>query len=145
MGFSGNYTYTYSNISTTKIYTSTDAAGISTSVPKLQSRPLQGQTGDVLNISLLYKNDKKKAFIQLAYTYTSKTLALVYPNYGYDYYQQPQSFLAISGEKKLDKHFVFTAKLNNLFNTATTIKIGNLIQSKDLYNASLNVGFRYSL
>ena len=145
MGISGNYTYTYSNISTTKIYTSTDASGVSTSVPKLQSRPLQGQTGDVLNISLLYKNDKKKAFIQLAYTYTSKTLALVYPNYGYDYYQQPQSFLAISGEKKLNKHFVFTAKINNLFNTATTIKIGNLVQSKDLYNASLNMGFRYSL
>ena len=145
LGISGNYTYTYSNISTTKIYTSTDANGVSTSVPKLQSRPLQGQTGDVLNISLLYKNDKKKVFVQLAYTYTSKTLALVYPNYGYDYYQQPQSFLAISGEKKLDKHFVFTAKVNNLFNTATTIKIGNLIQSKDLYNASLNIGLRYSL
>ena len=144
-GFSGNYTYTYSKINTTKIYTSTDANNVSTSVEKLQSRPLQGQTSDVLNISLLYKNDKKKTFIQLAYTYTSKTLALVYPNYGYDYYQQPQSFLALSGEKKLNKHFVFTAKLNNLFNTATTIKIGDLIQSKDLYNASLNLGFRYSL
>ncbi len=145
IGLSGNYTYTYSNINTTKIYTSTDANNVATSVEKLQSRPLQGQTSDVLNISLLYKNDKKKAFIQLAYTYTSKTLSLVYPNYGYDYYQQPQSFLALSGEKKLNKHFIFTAKLNNLFNTATTIKIGDLVQSKDLYNASLNLGFRYSL
>ncbi len=145
LGISGNYTYTYSTINTTKIYTSTDASGVTTSVPKLQSRPLQGQTGNVVNLSLLYKNDKQKTFVQLAYTYTSKTLSFVYPNYGYDYYQQPQSFLSLSGEKQVYKHFVLTAKVNNLLNTPTTIKIGNLIQSKDLYNLSFNMGFRYSL
>jgi hypothetical protein len=94
---------------------------------------------------LLYKNDKQKAFVQLAYTYTSKTLSLVYPNYGYDYYQQPQSFLALSAEKQVSKHFVLTAKANNLLNTPTTVLINNLTQSKDLYNVSFNVGFRYSL
>ena len=145
LGVSGNYTYTYSNMNTTKIFTSTDASGVSTSVPKLQSRPLQGQTGSVVNISLLYKNDKQKAFVQLAYTYNSKTLVLVYPNYGFDYYQQPQSFLSLSGEKQLNKHFVFNAKVNNLFNTPTTIKIGSLVQSKDVYNLGFNLGFRYSL
>jgi outer membrane receptor protein involved in Fe transport len=145
LGVSGNYTYTYSNIKTNKIYTSTDADGVTTSVPKLQSRPLQGQTGNVVNLSLLYKNDKQQAFVQLAYTYTSKTLALVYSNYGFDYYQQPQSFLALSGEKQVSKHFTLTAKANNLLNTPTTIKINNLVQSKDVYNASFNVGFRYSL
>jgi outer membrane receptor protein involved in Fe transport len=145
LGVSGNYTYTYSNINTPKIYTSTDANGESTSVQKLQGRPLQGQTGNVVNLSLLYKNDQQKAFVQLAYTYTSKTLSLVYPNYGYDYYQQPQSFLALSGEKQVTKHFVLTAKANNLLNTPTTVKIANLIQSRDLYNVSFNVGFRYSL
>jgi outer membrane receptor protein involved in Fe transport len=145
LGVSGNYTYTYSKINTTKIFTSTDAGGVTTSVPKLQSRPLQGQTGNVINFSLLYKNDKQKAFLQLAYTYTSKTLSFVYPNYGFDYYQQPQSFLSLSGEKQLHQHFVLTAKVNNLLNTPTTIKIGNLVQSKDLYNLSFSIGFRYSL
>lgn len=145
LGISGNYTYTYSNINTTKVYTSTDASGVSTSVPRLQSRPLQGQTGDVVNLSLLYKNDKQKAFVQLAYTYTSKTLSLVYANYGYDYYQQPQSFLSLSGEKQVSKHFMLTVKANNLLNTPTTIKINNLVQSRDVYNVSFNVGFRYSL
>ena len=145
LGFSGNYTYTHSKISTTKIYTSTDANGTTTSVPKLQSRPLQGQTGNIVNFSLLYKNDEQKAFVQLAYSYTSKTLAFIYPNYGYDYYQQPQSFLSLSAEKQVQQHFVLTAKVNNLLNTPTTIKIGNLIQSRDLYNISFNIGFRYSL
>ncbi|MCO5934938.1 TonB-dependent receptor [Mucilaginibacter sp. RB4R14] len=145
LGVSGNYTYTYSNINTTKIYTSTDASGVTTSVPKLQSRPLQGQTGNVVNLSLLYKNDKQKAFVQLAYTYSSRTLTLVYSNYGYDYYQQPQSFLALSGEKQVSKHFTLTTKVNNLLNTPTTVKINDLIQSKDIYNVSFNIGFRYAL
>ncbi len=145
LGVSGNYTYTYSNINTTKIYTSTDASGVTTSVPKLQSRPLQGQTGNVVNLSLLYKNDKQKAFVQLAYTYSSRTLTLVYSNYGYDYYQQPQSFLALSGEKQVSKHFTLTTKVNNILNTPTTVKINDLIQSKDIYNVSFNIGFRYAL
>ena len=143
-GISGNYTYTYSNINSPKIVPdATPVNGLP--VTRSQSRPLQGQTGDVLNISLLYKNDKAKEFVQLAYTYTSRTLALVYPDYGYDYYQQPQSFLALSGEKQVSRHFTLTAKVNNLLNTPTTLKINNLIQSKDLYNVSFNVGFRYSL
>ena len=145
LGFSGNYTYTYSNINTTKIYISTDASGVTTSVPKLQSRSLQGQTGNVVNLSLLYKNDKQKIFAQLAYTYTSRTLALVYSNYGYDYYQQPQSFLALSGEIQVSRHFTLTTKVNNILNTPTTVKINDLIQSKDIYNVSFNIGFRYAL
>lgn len=145
LGFSGNYTYTYSNINTTKIYTSTDASGVTTSVPKLQSRSLQGQTGNVVNLSLLYKNDRQKIFAQLAYTYTSRTLALVYSNYGYDYYQQPQSFLALSGEIQVSRHFTLTTKVNNILNTPTTVKINDLIQSKDIYNVSFNIGFRYAL
>lgn len=147
LGVSANYTYTYSNISSPKFYTSvnpSDPTAAPTTVLKLQSRPLQGQTGDVVNFSLLYKNDKQKAFVQLAYTYTSRTLPFVYSNYGYDYYQQPQSFLALSGEKQINKHITLTAKVNNLLNTPTTIKINNLIQSRDVSNASFNVGFRYA-
>lgn len=147
LGVSANYTYTYSNINSPKSYTSvnpSDPTAVPTTVLKLQSRPLQGQTGDVVNLSLLYKNDKQKAFVQLAYTYTSRTLPFVYPNYGYDYYQQPQSFLALSGEKQINKHIILTAKVNNLLNTPTTIKINNLIQSRDVSNASFNVGFRYA-
>ncbi|MDB5009775.1 MAG: TonB-dependent receptor, partial [Mucilaginibacter sp.] len=143
-GVSGNYTYTYSNVNSPKIV---PEAGVANGQPvtKLQSRPLQGQTGDVVNLSLLYKNDAQKAFVQLAYTYTSKTLALVYPDYGYDYYQQPQSFLALSGEKQVSKHFTLTTKVNNILNTPTTFKINNLVQAKDVYNVSFNIGFRYAL
>lgn len=144
IGFSGNYTYTYSNINSPKVVPEAGAVNGSP-VLKNQSRPLQGQTGDVVNLSLLYKDDKHKAFAQLAYTYTSRTLSLVYPDYGYDYYQQPQSFLALSAEKQVSKHFTLTGKVNNLLNTPTTVKINNLVQARDVYNVSFNVGFRYSL
>jgi TonB-dependent receptor len=145
IGVSGNYTYTYSNINSPKVAIVQDGQGNTTAVNKIQSRPLQGQTGDVVNLSLLYKSDRQKAFVQLAYTYTSRTLAIVYTGYGYDYYQQPQSFLALSGEKQVSRHFTLTTKVNNILNTPTTIKINNLVQSRDLYNVSFNVGFRYSL
>ncbi|MDB5125265.1 MAG: hypothetical protein JWP94_3394 [Mucilaginibacter sp.] len=143
LGVSANYTYTYSNINTPKQTGEVDAKG--NPIIKLQGRPLQGQTGDVLNLSLLYKNDKQKAFVQLAYTYTSRTLTYVYQGYGYDFYQQPQSFLSLSGEKQISRHVAFTGKVNNMLNTPTTVKINNLVQAKDLYNVSFNVGFRYSL
>jgi outer membrane receptor protein involved in Fe transport len=145
IGVSANYTYTYSNVNSPKQYTYNDAQGQIIETTKNQSRPLQGQTGDVVNLSLLYKSDKQKAFVQLAYTYTSHTLALVYSGYGYDYYQQPQSFLALSGEKQISKHFTFTVKVNNILNTPTTIKINNLVQARDVYNVSFNAGFRYAL
>jgi outer membrane receptor protein involved in Fe transport len=144
-GVSGNYTYTYSNVKSPKVYNTTTALGKDTSILKLQDRPLQGQTGNVINLSLLYKNDKQKTFIQLAYTYTSKTLPFIYNGYGYDYYIQPQSFLALSAEKQIGRHLTLTAKVNNILNTPTTIKIDNLIQSKDIYNVSFNLGLRYSL
>jgi len=145
LGISANYTYTYSNIKTPKGFITKTAQGQDTSINRLQSRPLQGQTGDVLNLSLLYKNDKQKVFVQLSYTYTSRTLTYTYTGYGYDYYQQPQSFLSLSGEKGLSRHFTLTAKVNNILNTPTTVKIGNLVQARDLYNINFNAGLRYSL
>ncbi len=145
LGVSGNYTYTYSNIKSPKVFNTTDSQGNQVSVTKLQSRPLQGQAGNVVNLSLLYKNDRQKAFVQLAYTYTSKTIPFIYNGYGYDYYTQPQSFLSLSAEKQMRRHLTMTLKVNNILNTPTTVKIDNLIQSKDLYNVSFNVGLRYSL
>jgi len=143
IGFSGNYTYIYSNISSPKFYTNVLAG--TTDPKRLQNRPMQGQTDHSLNVSLLFKNDRKHFFAQLAYQYLGKTLAQVYPVYGYDYYQSPQSFLAVSAEQQLkNSHFTIFGKFNNLLNTATVNKINNLLVRKDTYNASFSLGIRYS-
>ena len=143
LGLTGNYTYIYSQISSPKFYT--DVIAQTTDPAKLQKRPMQGQTDHSLNISLLYRNEKKNVFVQLAYEYLGKTLARVYPVYGFDYYQSPQSFLALSAEKQLrNRHFTAFGKFNNLLNTATINKINNLLVVKDAYKINFSIGIRYS-
>jgi len=143
IGISANYAYIYSNVKSLKDVPDTVSAQ-NTPVTKLESRPLQGQTNNSLNASLLYRDNKHTLFIQLAYQYLGKTLSQVYANYGYDYYQQPQSFLALSGEKGLSKHFTIFGKFNNLLNTPTTTKINNLTVGQNIYKANYNIGLRYS-
>jgi len=142
-GITGNYTYIYSEISSPKFYT--DVIAQTTDPHRLQKRPMQGETNHTINVSLLYKNERHKIFAQLAYEYLGKTLARVYPVYGYDYYQEPQSFLSLSAEKQLrNRHFTVFGKFNNLLNTATINKINNLLVANDTYKANFSIGLRYS-
>ena len=140
-GLTGNYTYIYSKISSYKSFTDLQAG---TTVNKLQDRPMQGQTNNTLNASLLYKNDQKKFFAQLAYQYLGKTLSRVYYIYGNDYYQQPQSSLSFSVEKQIKKHITLFGKFNNLLNTTTIYKIKDLTVGKDNFGASFYAGVRFS-
>jgi TonB-dependent receptor len=136
-GVTGNYSYTYSNVHGAKKDPAT--GGI-----VYQDRPLQGQTDNELNLSVEYKSVKHGLFIQLAYQYVGRTLADIYPNAGYDYYQQPQSFLSLSADKGLNRHFTIFGKFNNLLNTPTTLKIDNLLTGRDISKATGLIGIRYS-
>ncbi|HVX28128.1 MAG TPA: TonB-dependent receptor [Parafilimonas sp.] len=141
VGITGNYTYIYSKIYSIKSYTDLQAQ---TTYDKLQKRPMQGETNNTVNVSLLYKNDKKKIFAQLAYQYLGRTLAEVYPIYGFDYYQKPQSFLSFSAEYNLSRRFTLFGKFNNILNTPTYYNINNLVVGKDVFYSNFQVGFRYS-
>jgi outer membrane receptor protein involved in Fe transport len=143
-GISANYAYIYSNVKSLKVIPDSAGPG-NTTITKLQSRPLQGQTNNSLNASLLYRDTRHGLFIQLAYQYLGKTLSQVYANYGYDYYTRPQSFLALSGEKVLNRHFTIFGKFNNLLNTPTTIQINGITVGQDIYKANYNAGLRYVL
>ena len=54
-GIRANYTFTNSQITTTKIQDYRDAQGFLTNRTVLQSRPLQGQSKNIGNLSFLYK------------------------------------------------------------------------------------------
>src|SRR5207247_127707 len=56
LGFTLNYTYINSKVKSPKIVADA-VSSTNTSVYKIQSRPLQGQSDNVLNFSLLYRND----------------------------------------------------------------------------------------
>ncbi len=143
IGVTGNYTYLNSKIASTKSYynLSTGYAQPDT----LQKRSLQGQTDHTLNLSLLYRDEKRRLFAQLAFQYIGNSIALVYPIYGYDYFQRPQSDLAFSAEKQLrNKRFTVFTKFNNLLNTAVTNKINDLLVARDITKFNFSFGLRYS-
>lgn len=137
IGINANYAYTHSDVYGHK-------HDPITARDTFQHRPLQGQPDNEANISLEYKNDKRKFFIQLSYAYTGKTLYRINEDLGYDYYQQPQSFLSLSADKGIGKRLTVFGKFNNLLNTATIIKTYNLTTGNDMTKASGIIGIRYS-
>ncbi len=139
-GVTGNYTYIYSKIFSTKSYTDLTTR---TTYDKLQERPMQGQTNNTLNLSAFYNNEKSRLYAEVSYQYLGKTLDQVYPIYGYDYYQEPQSLLAASVDYGLKKHLALFGKFNNLLNTPTYYKINTIIVGKDVYKAQFLIGIRY--
>jgi TonB-dependent receptor len=140
-GVTGNYTYIYSKIFSTKSYTDLQQR---ITYDSLQKRPMQGQTGNTVNLSVFYHTQDRRLFIQVAYQYLGLTLDQVYPIFGDDYYQQPQSFLSASADYGFAKHFTVFGKFNNLLNTPTYYKISTLTVGKDVFESEFLIGVRYS-
>ena len=116
-GVSANYTYTHSSVTTTKrLYTFVQGTGIQT-LNVNQTRPLQGQANNVGNISLLLKDPHTGLDIQLALSYTGDRIVQVSPYANLDIWAKPIAQLDLSLEKKINRHFIFFGKVNNLTNT----------------------------
>ncbi|HVU94227.1 MAG TPA: TonB-dependent receptor [Puia sp.] len=143
IGVTGNYTYLYSKIYSNKSYYNL-VTGYS-NPDTLQKRSLQGQTDHTLNLSLLYKDTRRAMFAELAFQYIGKSISVVYPIYGYDYYQQPQANLAFSAEKGLhNRHFTLFTKWNNLLNTPYKAQINDLLVQREITKFNASIGLRYS-
>jgi outer membrane receptor protein involved in Fe transport len=166
-GISANYTYTHSQITTTKLlYHVVAGVGTQTS-DTAQKRPLQGQANHVGNISLLFKDPRIGLDLQLALVYTGDRIAQVSQYYGLDIWQKPFSQLDISLEKKITGRFSFYAKVNNITNSPnkeyikTPYSVVNsnfqggytipfqdkgsnyTVAQRDIYKMSLLGGFRF--
>jgi TonB-dependent receptor len=143
IGVTGNYTYLYSKVSSVKSYYNLATGYVNPDT--LQKRALQGQTDHTLNISLLYRDTRKRFFAELAFQYIGKSIAVVYPIYGYDYYQRPQSNLAFSAEQGLhNHHFTLFTKWNNLLNTPNKAQINTLEVQRELTQFNFSFGLRYA-
>jgi len=137
-GVTGNYTYTNSSVTTTKHNFQDSLVS--------ETRPLQGQTDNVVNVSLLYKDVKHGFFAQVSYEFQGYTLSQISIFYQSDYYQHPTNTLAVSVEKDIHKHFTVFGKFNNLLNTPITEYVQKtLLVAKDIYKATYSVGLRYAL
>jgi hypothetical protein len=141
-GITGNYTYLNSSTMSVKSYY--DIPNNYVNADTLQKRPLQGQTDHTLNVSLLYKNTKRRLFAEVAFQYIGRSIGLIYPIYGYDYYQQPQANLAFSAEKGLsNRHWTVFTKWNNLLNTANKNQINDILVSSEVTGFNFSFGIRY--
>lgn len=121
IGFSVNYTYTHSRITTNKLLYYNDAVKGFQQNNVSETRPLQGQADNVGNASILFKSAKLGLDMQLAFVYTGERLAQVSPYYNLDFYQHAYNQLDFSFEKTIFKKLSFYGKINNITNAASKI------------------------
>ena len=156
-GVSGNYTFTHSRITTTKRIYGRDASGSIVATEAKQTRPLQGQSDHIANLSLIYKNPKLGVDAQLSWVYTGKRINIVSPYKDLDYWQRGTSQVDFSAEKRFG-HLSIFAKLQNLLNNPIVVDLlkpstaGNLPDQtrndritvqRDVFGQSYLLGIRY--
>lgn len=116
-GITANYTYTKSSITNdSMIYSSRNTTGQIVSKRLSETRPLQGQSNHIGNISFIYKNPKVGFDFQLAMVYTGERITFISPYYGLHYWQSPTTQLDMSFEKRIVKKLTVYGKINNLTN-----------------------------
>jgi TonB-dependent receptor len=158
-----NYTYTNSNITTTKLfyYNNPDPASTEHVLLKNvdQKRRLAGQAAHVGNFTLLYKGAKNGIDAQLSMAYTGDRLYAVSKYLDNDWWQGGFAQMDASAEKKFAGRYVVFIKATNLLNTPVKLYVkkenaanekaegyetynkGTMIR-KDQYGQTLLIGFR---
>jgi outer membrane receptor protein involved in Fe transport len=116
-GLRGFYTFTQSEITTTKLVKFRNAAGTLTERSEEQTRPLQGQSKHIFNASFLYKNARKGTDVQLSGVYTGQRIISVSPYKDNDVWQRAFFIVDFSVEQPINKRFTAYVKVNNLLNT----------------------------
>ena len=111
-GVKANYTYTHSEITTSKRQYKEGSAEYKTGVT--QTRPLVNQAPHTANISLLYKDTEHGWNAQFAASFTGTKLALVSPFKDADQWDKAMFGLDFSAEKKFHNGISLFFKANNL-------------------------------
>ncbi len=163
IGFKTNYTYTKSTITTDKLYyVKNQDQGSSENVllrSTDQTRPLNGQSAHVANLSWLYKNSKIGLEGQLALNYTSERIFAVSRFLDLDVWQGERFQLDASVEKNLGSNFTLFSKVSNILNSPSILYVkksnsandkiqeyelyhGGTLLRKDFFNLNILIGFR---
>jgi hypothetical protein len=132
-GIRANYTFTDSRIESIKrtraeitednidqltpLQRETLDLGDTTLVNVMQSRPLQGQSRHIGNLSLLYRNKEKGFNAQVSMVYTGSRIAVVSAGLDTDWWMRDMIQLDLSIEKTFAKKFVAFVKIANLLDT----------------------------
>jgi TonB-dependent receptor len=167
-GISANYTYTKSSITDSLLYSFRNTAGAIVSSKVEETRPLQGQSNHIGNLSLIYKNPKIGFDLQVAGVYTGERISFLSPYAGLNYWQSPTTTLDISFEKRIVKKLTVYGKINNITNAPFELSLhqsyngylaasgsrplslqtdpeNRIIIQKDYYRTTYLLGVRYKL
>jgi outer membrane receptor protein involved in Fe transport len=159
----GNYSYTKSSVTTAKELYYVDPVTGWTKKFVTQTRPLQGQSDHIANLSILYKSVKKGLEAQLSWVYTGKRIETVSNFYNLDYWTRATSQLDFSINYKVAKRVTLFGKATNLLNTPTILELhdnaggyyygkGNypgqtnknaITVQRDVYNQTFIIGIRF--
>ena len=107
----------------------------------LQKGPCTGR----LTIPLIFPcyTGSENLFAELAFEYIGTFISVVYPIYGYDYFQRPQSNLAFSAEKGLQNPFHPVHQMEYLLNSPNKAEITLLVQ-REITKFNFSFGLRYA-
>jgi len=122
-----NYSHVISRITNTKLVPVIDVYGDPViPVPVVvQTRPLQSQSPDIVNLSLSYLNPEWGTMMNVSYNYTGRRLIAVAQIDGYDTYQDGVGELDASGEQTLIGNLKFNVKLINLLNSTVVTEVAS--------------------
>jgi hypothetical protein len=157
-----NYTFTNSDITTTKLENYRDNNGNLTHRTVNQTRPLQDQSKNTGNLSFLYRDTKGGFDAQLSAVYTGARIYAVSPYLDNDIWEKGAVTLDASAEKRIFKKFYIYAKATNLTNSPFQLEIHqpytpqsnvlsyqtvgqNVFIRKDTYEQYYILGIRYKL
>lgn len=129
-GVSANYAFTQSSITDSVGYSYRNIQGSIISARTTETRPLQGQSNHIGNLSLIYKNPKIGLDIQVAGVYTGERISFLSPYLGLNYWQSPTTQLDFSFEKTIVKKLTVYGKVNNITNAPFILSVH---QSYDSY------------
>jgi TonB-dependent receptor len=157
-GITANYTYTQSSITTTKKTLTMGDDGKVVNGFQDQTRPLQGQSDHIANVSLIYKMPKIALDVQVTWGYTGERIVFVSDYLDNDWWQRGLSQFDISAEKRFGRFFSLYAKATNLLNTPIIIEIrrennvpndpeqtrnDRILVQKDVFNQTFLLGARF--
>lgn len=122
-GIRANYTFTHSAITTLKLVRYRDVQGSLTVRNENQTRPMQGQSAHVGNLSLLYRDLDSGTDAQVSFVYTGSRIASVSPYKDNDVWQLGTLHTDVSAEQTLTSALSLFAKINNIFDVSSAEEI----------------------
>ena len=162
-GIKANYTYTNSDITTTKmkVIPNPDPNAETKILTEYvnQTRPLFGQAAHVVNFSVLFKDKRNGWDGQLAFAYTGDRLCIVSRYLDEDSWQAGYGSMDASIEKRFKSGIALFAKASNLLNSpmiqyvkhndtnASYVNIERyhegVIERKEFYGQNILIGLRF--